>query len=425
MRRIAIFVTAAVLAVAVPATVSFRALAQSAIGVYIDGQPVSFDMPPMMTQGRVLVPLRGIFERLGATVDYDARTQHIVAIRGTQTVELTIGSRQARVNDTPTLLDVPALAINGRTMVPLRFISEALGATVQWVEASRTILIGSPGAAAPPPPAVPQPQPQAPPQPQPQLQSQTLSGRLVAVSTGDNPRIVVRTTDQDRTVAVTPGTAIFRYNAETNAGGSAPLGALRKGDQVSVDVNAQNQATKITASYRVPAAGKIAAVNPTNRTVTLADGRTYVVLPDADITLDGKAADFSAIQAQRIARFSVIEGTNQAYEVRVAVPAAAAPPPPAAVSAPTIMTPTNGATVGSSFPVTGKAQAGAVVVVKVQPKLLGQAAQAQTTAAADGSWSVNLSVSSLPFVAFPYVLSVVQIVHGTQSDPASVEVNVQ
>jgi hypothetical protein len=418
MRRIAIFATAVVLAAALSAPLSYPALAQAAIRVYIDGQAVTFDMPPTMMQGRVLVPLRGIFERLGATVDYDPRTQHIVAIRGAQTVELTIGSRQARVNEAPTLLDVPALAINGRTMVPLRFISEALGATVQWAEASRTILIGSPDAAALPPPAAPQPQPL------PQPQSQTLSGRLVAVSTGDNPRIVVRTGDQDRTVSVMAETAIFRFNAETNAGGSAPLGALRKGDQVSVEVNAQNRATKITATYRVPAAGKITGVNPSNRTVTLEDGRTYVVLPDADITLDGKAADFSAIQAQRIARFSVIEGTNQAYEVRVAVPTAATPPP-ATVSAPTIMSPTSGATVGSTFPVQGKAQAGALVVVKVQPKLLGQTAQAQTTAAADGSWSVNLSVSTLPFVAFPYVLSAVQIVRGTQSDPTSVEVNVQ
>jgi hypothetical protein len=421
MRRKAIFAAAVLLAAAMSVPVSSRALAQSAIGVYIDGQPVSFDMPPMMMQGRVLVPLRGIFERLGATVNYDARTQHIVALRGTQTVELTIGSSQARVNDTPALLDVPALAVNGRTMVPLRFISEALGASVQWVEASRTILIGSPGAAAPPPPASPPPQPQ----PQPQAQPQTLSGRLVAVSTGDNPRIVVRAGDQDRTVTVTPGTAIFRFNAETNSGGSAPLGALRKGDQVAVDVNAQNQATKIMATYRVPAAGKITGVNSSNRTVTLADGRTYVVLPDADITLDGNAADFSAIQPQRIARFSVIEGTNQAYEVRVAVPTASAPPAPVAVTAPTISSPTSGATVGSTFLVQGKAQAGATVVVKVQPKLLGQTAQAQTTAGADGSWSVNLSVSSLPFVAFPYVLSVVQIVHGTQSDPASVEVSIQ
>ena len=116
------------------------------IRVYVDGRPMNFDVPPTAIQGRVLVPLRGVFEQLGATVDFDARTQHIVAMRGSQSVELTLGSRQARVNDAPKLLDVAAFTINGRTMVPLRFVSESLGATVQWVEASRTILIGSPGA---------------------------------------------------------------------------------------------------------------------------------------------------------------------------------------------------------------------------------------------------------------------------------------
>lgn len=86
------------------------------VAVLVDGQPVAFDVPPQVMDGRVLVPLRGVFERLGATVDYDARSQHIVAIRGGQTVELTVGSRQARVNNTATLLDVPAFTISGRTM---------------------------------------------------------------------------------------------------------------------------------------------------------------------------------------------------------------------------------------------------------------------------------------------------------------------
>src|SRR5262249_56120423 len=99
MRRMAIAAAAVLLAAATSALVSSRALAQSVISVYIDGQAVSFDMPPMMMQGRVLVPLRGIFERLGATVDYDARTQHIVAVRGTQTVHFTLRSSPAPVHD--------------------------------------------------------------------------------------------------------------------------------------------------------------------------------------------------------------------------------------------------------------------------------------------------------------------------------------
>lgn len=400
------------LLIAVIALLPQLVLAQSAIRVYVDGQPVNFDVPPAYTQGRVLVPLRGIFERLGATVDYDARTGHIVALRGAQSVELTVGSRQARVNNTPRLLDVPAYAVNGRTLVPLRFISESLGATVQWNDASRTVLIGSPGYAGAP---VQVPPPQAAPS--------QISGRLMAVSTGQNPVIVVRSSDgQDHTIGVAPDTAILRYNADNNSGGSAPLGALQAGDQVTVIMNGANQASRITATYHVVAAGRIASVNAGTRTVVLANGQAYVVRPDAAITLNGQAADFGAIQNGRVARFSVIAGTNQAYEVRVATPTAAAPP--ASVGAPTITAPGNGATVGTTFTVQGTASPGARVQVTAQPKLLGQAAQASTTADAGGRWAVNMSVTSIPLVSFPFVISVVQIVNGTQSDAASIEVSV-
>lgn len=387
--------------------------AQSPIRVYVDGQLVNFDVPPNVIQERVLVPLRGVFERLGATVDYDGHTQHIVAVRGEQTVELSLGSRQARVNGKPSLLDVPAFTIGDRTMVPLRFIGESLGASVQWVEASRVILIGATRGVPVQPPAG-----QAPPV---QPQGQTISGRLVAISTGDNPRIVVRSNDHDQTIGVLPDTAIYRFNAQTNAGGSAPLGSLRRGDNVAVVVNAQNRATKITATYRVSPGGRIASVNPANRAVTLANGQTFVVLSDAEITLNGAPADWSALQNGRAARFLVVEGTNQAYAVRVSTSAQA---PPASLALPRIAAPANGQTVGSTFTVEGTAQPGALLVVKAQPRLLGDTKQVQTTVNSDGRWSVNMNVASLPFVTFPYVVSAVEIVNGAQSDPASIEVNV-
>lgn len=400
------------LAVAVAMAAPVPAGAQGLIRVFIDGRPVNFDVPPTAIQGRVLVPLRGIFEQLGATVDYDARTQHILAVRGGQTVELTVGSRQARVNTAPKLLDVPAFTINGRTMVPLRFISEALGAGVQWIEANQTILISSSGsapAAAPPPVAT----------------SSQVAGRLMAVSTGQNPQIVVRSSNgQDYTFAVTPQTAIYRYNADTNAGGSAALGTLKAGDHVVVDTSGGNQATKVTATYRLSPAGRIAHVSAGDRTVTLADGATFVVLPDAQITLNGQPADFGALQNGRAARFYVVQGTNQAYQVVVSIPTSAAPVP-VAMKMPTITSPGNRATVGSTITVQGRAQPGALVVVTAQPRLAGQSARSQTTAGADGNWRVSLNLQSFPLVAFPYVISAVQIVNGAQSDAASIEVSVQ
>lgn len=412
-------IAAALIGVAVAGGILFmttHSTAQSAIRVYVDGQIVNFDVPPNVIQGRVLVPLRGVFERLGATVDYDGRTQHIVAVRGDQTVELTLGSRQARLNGKPALLDVAAFTIGDRTMVPLRFVSESLGASVQWVEASRVILIGSSGGVPAQPPAG-----QAPPPAQPQPQGQTISGRLMAVTTGDNPKIVVRSNQQDQTIGVLPDTAIYRFNAQSNAGGSAPLGSLRSGDNVTVVTNAQNQATKITATYRVSPGGRIASVNSSNRTVTLANGQTFVVLNDAEITLNGAPADWSALQNGRGARFLVVEGTNQAYAVRISTSAQA---PSASVTAPHITSPANGQTVGNTFSVQGTAQPGAMLVVKAQPRLLGDTKQVQTTVNSDGHWSVNMNVASLPFVTFPYVISAVEIVNGTQSDPTSIEVNV-
>ncbi|HLY23737.1 MAG TPA: copper amine oxidase N-terminal domain-containing protein [bacterium] len=384
--------------------------AQGVIRVFVDGQPVNFDVPPTVIQGRVLVPLRGIFERLGATVDYNAANQHILAVRGGQTVELTVGSRQAAVNTQPQLLDVPAFTINGRTMVPLRFISEALGAGVQWNAANATILINSGGGAptAAAPPVTP---------------SGEVTGRLMAVTTGQNPQVVVRANNQDYTYTVSPQTAIYRFNAATNAGGSAPLGALHAGDQVVVDASG-NQATKITATYRVVPAGRIASINAGNRTVTLANGQRYVVLPDAVITLNGQAADFSALQNGRAARFSVVQGTNQAYEVAVTTPAAATPVP-TALTAPTITSPGNGQRVGTSVTVQGQAQPGALVVVTAQPRLLGQVVRVSTTANANGAWQVALNLTSIPLVGTPYVVSAAQIVNGAQSDAASIEVNVQ
>lgn len=334
-----------------------------------------------------------------------------MAIRAQQNVELTVGSRQAHVNGVPKLLDVPAFTINNRTMVPLRFISESLGADVRWDNATQTILIGSGMAGGPAaPPAGPAPA------------AGTLSGRLVAVTIGQSPSIVVRRGGQDTTVSVTADTAIYRYNADTNAGGSAALGALRKGDAVAVQMDGGGQAAKITATYRVVPGGRIASVNPSNRTVTLANGQSYVVQPDAQISLNGQSAGFDAVQSGRNGRFFVVQGTNQVYEVNVTTPAAQ--PAPATVNAPTITSPADGAKVGNALIVTGMGQPGATVVVRAEPRLLGQAVQATTTADGAGKWQAALNVQSLPMVSFPYVISAVQILNGTQSDATSIQVSI-
>jgi hypothetical protein len=102
------------------------------IGVTIGGEYLDFDVAPMMETGRVLVPMRQIFEALGADLTWDAETSTVTAVKGDTTITLTIGSAEALKNGKTITLDVPAKLVNGRTMVPIRFISESLGYDVKW-----------------------------------------------------------------------------------------------------------------------------------------------------------------------------------------------------------------------------------------------------------------------------------------------------
>lgn len=112
----------------------------------IDGEPVQFrDVHPMMMNGRVMVPLRGIFEEMGATVRWDPMTRNVTAEVPGSTVRLSIGNRQAWVDGSEVSLDAPPTIVRGRTMVPLRFISESLGNEVYWAESTRTVEIATGG----------------------------------------------------------------------------------------------------------------------------------------------------------------------------------------------------------------------------------------------------------------------------------------
>lgn len=123
------------------------------ISVQLDGRSLQFDQPPAMIGGRLLVPLRGIFEALQADVVYDAPTRSIQATKGSRVVQLQLGSRTAIIDGRTTYLDVPADTVGGRTMVPLRFVSEALGADVKWEGATKTVRLSSTegGSTTPPP----------------------------------------------------------------------------------------------------------------------------------------------------------------------------------------------------------------------------------------------------------------------------------
>jgi hypothetical protein len=114
------------------------------IQVQVDGQPVYFaNTQPQYINGRVLVPLRGVFEQMGATVLWNQQTQTVSAMKSGTDVTLRIGDRMAMINGSAMNLDVPAMVVNGSTMVPIRFVSEALGANVGWFAAQNLVTIST------------------------------------------------------------------------------------------------------------------------------------------------------------------------------------------------------------------------------------------------------------------------------------------
>jgi len=104
----------------------------NAIIVYVDGDKIDFDVLPIIIEGRTMVPLRAIFEALDAQVEWDGITRAVTGFKQDTNVRLLVDSKTAIVNGKEIQLDVPATIVSGRTLVPARFISESLGAQVSW-----------------------------------------------------------------------------------------------------------------------------------------------------------------------------------------------------------------------------------------------------------------------------------------------------
>ncbi len=116
--------------------------ALSGITVLYNGAPVVFpDQEPFIRDGRTLVPVRALFDVFGGTTLWDPVTRTATGTVGSTVLTITIDSKTAKVNGKDVTLDVPAQVLNGRTVVPLRFVSENLGATVAFDRPTETIRI--------------------------------------------------------------------------------------------------------------------------------------------------------------------------------------------------------------------------------------------------------------------------------------------
>lgn len=111
------------------------------IKVKVNGVDINFDVPPAIESGRTLVPLRKITEALGCNVKWDAANKTILLEKGNMQVYLQVNSTTAKVNGKTKKLDVPPRITQGRTLLPLRFLAEELGLKVGYDKTSQTITI--------------------------------------------------------------------------------------------------------------------------------------------------------------------------------------------------------------------------------------------------------------------------------------------
>jgi hypothetical protein len=129
-----------------------RPFAATTISVVVNGKPVALDTAPVVSDGRVLVPVRAIGEAIGADVQWDEKTQTITLKKGDVTNQLVINSKFAYKTkyktDSTVKLEAAPTVIQGRTLVPLRYIAESFDIKVKWDSATQTAYVGPYDAAA-------------------------------------------------------------------------------------------------------------------------------------------------------------------------------------------------------------------------------------------------------------------------------------
>lgn len=129
-----------ILSVVLILSLSFTVYAQT-VNVYVNNEKVDFDVNPVIENGRTLVPLRGVFEKLGAAVDWNKSISEVVIKDAYNEIEMLLGKSKVMVNGEVKTIDVATKMINSRTFAPLRFITENLGHKVQWDQATSSIYI--------------------------------------------------------------------------------------------------------------------------------------------------------------------------------------------------------------------------------------------------------------------------------------------
>jgi hypothetical protein len=296
--------------------------AKTPIKVVLNGAPLTFTgTPPMQIKGSTLVPMRGIFEALGATVKFDKASQTVYGQKGATAIILPLGALTATVNGQPQTLPIPAELINGTTLVPLRFISQSLGASVAWDPVLSTVTIKTidPHLAALP--VVPG--------------NTTIHGEVTGLYTNTTPtQLTVRVGGKNTTVPLADSTIILR-SVTDKAAMEVPLSDIKPGDQVTVQRGDNGVATVITATFG-QVKGTIVSIGHLpngNAALTLDSGRVIELAPYAPIMFDGRTVALSDIKPYEVVVIRTNPANNLGYGVAVSTAGDLNPTPPGSVPA--------------------------------------------------------------------------------------------
>jgi Copper amine oxidase N-terminal domain. len=283
-----------------------------AIRVNINGTPLEFaGQPPVEQEGRILVPLRGIFERLGASVRFDAAARTITAIKSGKQVVLRLGDTIAVVGNEAVPLNAPPQVIGGTTLVPLRFVSEALGARVDWDRPNLTVNINTDAVVAANLPAAPGTNP--------------VFGQITGYYPESTSLSVRVPGGQNTLVPLTPEATLTVRGGRT-APTPRPLSELRGslvGEQVRVERDGEGKGTRLTI-FTDTRRGDLKSLTPlpngAGYTATLTDGTVVTLRAGAGFTSSGRPVAPSDIKPGERVVIRVNPTTKQGESLDVVTP---------------------------------------------------------------------------------------------------------
>jgi len=142
LKKITMVICFCLLFAMIPAPV-INTMTPPPIRVILDDETLVFDVFPIVVNGRVMVPMRGIFEALGAEVEWDYDSRTITASKDDLVIIAVVGSLNIQIGDRFMTMEIAPMIASGRTLVPIRFVTEAFGADVLWDEVKRTVHIRS------------------------------------------------------------------------------------------------------------------------------------------------------------------------------------------------------------------------------------------------------------------------------------------